>query len=760
MQIQNDYFLLYHGKNAIEIESVVLNSISNEYYPILSLILTLKKNNFTKIIKLKHFKELLKFIYPKEIATLEDIYPIQQAVFSYLYDDEISYTFDDVVRHIKYLHTQEILPLDNYKKLISLFENSLEIENDKTITHISQIDTMTFKEAKEFLLENIEQLKRLFSTDSIKQELVTLKNYLNNQIFSVGITGVINSGKSTMLNALIGKEILGSSVVPETANLTILKYGQASARVFYWNKAEWENIIHGAKSIESMKNFVEQTEDKFALELEKYITEDSFSETILVEDISNYTSVKSSNSKCNLVKYVELNYNLEFLKDNIEIVDTPGLDDPVVQREEITKEYLSRCDVMLHLMNVSQSATAKDIEFIIDAILYQYIAKILIVITHADTVSKKDIQEVISYTKSSIKKQLENLNKSSRVDYILEHIDFIPISAKVALLHKIEPSNPQDSGFVQLEEYLQDTLFGKSNNKSELIIRSVNDKLKKYIDREKHFYNYSLEVLSQSKTQLKESLENKRGKHSNAISLIIQDMTMYKNESIHHLKRLDSFLNEEFLDLKNVIKERLYVDVKYSYEKDKKIPDSSRSKIILQTALKDGIIDIVRDYRYKFSRKEENYIVNYERKIKNIDPKNESNYIYINIKNFFEDSFLDGFLTFSTDVFVSKILNAIKNSKSSKLEFLNDELYSIIEEEMDVIVKKLHLKAKQEATMLINKLFELIFENINIIKERFDKEESFIQNTLDNYDENCEDNSINIIQKIKEIEVIKSGLSI
>ena len=40
-------------------------------------------------------------------------------------------------------------------------------------------------------------------------------------------------------------------------------------------------------------------------------------------------------------------------------------------------------------MNVSQSATLKDVRFIIDAVLYQNISNFLVVITRADTVGKK-----------------------------------------------------------------------------------------------------------------------------------------------------------------------------------------------------------------------------------------------------------------------------------------------------------------------------------------------------------------------------------
>ena len=47
----------------------------------------------------------------------------------------------------------------------------------------------------------------------------------------------MNAGKSTMLNALMGREILGSAVVPETANLTIVKHNVTeNAKVYYWNE--------------------------------------------------------------------------------------------------------------------------------------------------------------------------------------------------------------------------------------------------------------------------------------------------------------------------------------------------------------------------------------------------------------------------------------------------------------------------------------------------------------------------------------------
>eukprot|EP01029_Cantina_marsupialis_P014887 TRINITY_DN32581_c1_g3_i1.p1 TRINITY_DN32581_c1_g3~~TRINITY_DN32581_c1_g3_i1.p1 ORF type:complete len:388 (-),score=69.97 TRINITY_DN32581_c1_g3_i1:8-1084(-) len=341
---------------------------------------------------------------------------------------------------------------------------------------------MPFKEAKVYIEDIITQLKESFITDDFKKELNETKDYLDHQKFSIGITGVMNAGKSTMLNALMGQEILGSAVVPETANLTIVKYGKPQAKVFYWNKHEWEKIEQSGENLKSIKDFVSETKQIFADELQTLIKDESVSESVDINNLAAYTSAEASGKKCNLVKYVELNSELNFLKEGIEIVDTPGLDDPVIQREEITKEYLANCDLMIHLMNVSQSATLKDVEFIIDALLYQNVTKLLIVITRADTVSKEQLDEVIAYTKSSIETQLRKQNKDSKLNYILEHIKFIPISGKMALLHRTGRSeeaikagyNIEDTGILEIEDYLQDTLFGAKSSKSDLIIKKDN----------------------------------------------------------------------------------------------------------------------------------------------------------------------------------------------------------------------------------------------------------------------------------------------
>ena len=229
-----------------------------------------------------------------------------------------------------------------------------------------------------------------------------------------------------------------------------------------------------------------------------------------IKDLAHYTSAKASDKKCNLVKSVELYTNLDFTKDGVTIVDTPGLDDPVVQREEITKRYLNECDLMIHLMNVNQSATLKDVEFIIDALTYQSISRLLVVITRIDTVSEEELNEVIAYTKRSIKEQLERNNQEMKFNSIIEKIDFLPIAGQMALFHKTGREKEaldkgydlEKSGILKIEEYLQEVLFGGANEKAKLLLKSNEKTLLNVIENTQEMFEEEIKNLSLTSNEI------------------------------------------------------------------------------------------------------------------------------------------------------------------------------------------------------------------------------------------------------------------
>ena len=780
MSLVNDYFLLYHGitfEQNLDVEEIEA-TIDEDTFTIFALIVSATRKNFDKYLPLTSFKTLCQQLNVKSPSSNNELNHLQHNIVQAILSNKSKQNISILHSSFEYLKSENIINNENYNKLISLFdykELDLIEENNNLANNINKHDAKksSFKVLKSKIEDLLSELKNDLSNSEILDELKGTQNYLDNQKFSIGITGVMNAGKSTMLNALMGREILGSAVVPETANLTIVKHNPTdNAKVFYWNQQEWDRILKSAEQLESMRDFVNETNRIFGDELKNYIRPVSRFDEVDINDLSSYTSAESSGKKCNLVKYVELGSKLDFLSDGIEIVDTPGLDDPVIQREEITKEYISACDMMLHLMNVSQSATLKDVEFIIDALLYQNISKLLVVITRADTVSKEQLEEVINYTKSSIERQLKAQNKDSKLDYILKTIKFIPISGKMALLHRTGREQEaidagysiEDTGILEIEQYLNETLFGSNSQKGELVIQSSKNQLQKIIEKQNSFYNYELKLLSKSKDELEKELvdfNKRKAVNTRIFQAMSEDINYYKNDSKEYINSLETFLQSELFELQNIIKQRVVNDTRYSLEKTKKRPENARVKVIVETAIKDGIIDVIRDYRYKFIKKSQTIGEQCEQKYHDlgflIGHKNEN----FDARGFFQEDFKSGFLTSNNEIMVNQIILAVTNAKETKLNELDRNIEDIVKNQFKAIEEDIKIKAKRVSSILIETFFNTLNAPLKEFEQRLINEEATLEEKISTFEENEKNKaelSIDLHKNIKKLESIMSNI--
>lgn len=241
MNLANNYFLLYHGTQIEKETTFNTSQYKNkaDFFDIAALILSPTRKNAQNYIGLNSFKELTKQISDRVPHNLNDLLQLQYCLIEAITLDTQKEDLEKLNKAFIYLKEEGVLEEANYNKLFSLFEPS-EVTYSKDDKESTQIKNQTTKERKSFhehkeqLESLIAELKTLFNSAEFKEELDATQTYLNTQKFSIGITGVMNAGKSTMLNALMGKEILGSAVVPETANLTIVKYDEnPSANVFF-----------------------------------------------------------------------------------------------------------------------------------------------------------------------------------------------------------------------------------------------------------------------------------------------------------------------------------------------------------------------------------------------------------------------------------------------------------------------------------------------------------------------------------------------
>ena len=513
-----------------------------------AIILCINPRNYDRLIKL----DSLKSIFDRANLNLNE-YSVELSQVGILNAIKaLKIDINKVLAGLNELAKNDIIDFNGYT-LISEFINSLELD----FKDISEATTQPFHKNLHTLNE-IHKILSEFNLKDLSQRLKNAYDSANNSKFKIAVTGVINAGKSSTLNALMNKKILGASNIPETANLSVLTYSEDEfAKVCFWSPEE----------LKSMDLEPQEIQDKI----------------IPIDELKSYTTASNEISK--MVKEVILGIKLDILKDGIDIVDTPGLDDAVVLREILTANYMSQSDFTLHLMNASQSATKKDMAFIVNTLKNGKSAGLIIALTHIDKLSQNDIKEVLNYTKNSIKTELSECGFD---ESLADETKFFTISAI------------KNIGIDELKSYLYESFFGSNSKKATLIIDNYKKELlniANLIEDDLKAQKTALTSDTSTAKELVKSLQNEIDEISSATNSI-------NSELENLLKRLNYDNENSNATLKAIsakIKDRVISDVKYATNKKIKL-DIARLGVIIESGFNDSFIDFFRDFKQQISK--------------------------------------------------------------------------------------------------------------------------------------------------------------
>ena len=747
----NNYFLLYHSTNyVLDNDTLLLNFEDDNFCEISALILTIKKEELDSYLELEEFKKLSKKIIINGFLNSSTLYE-----FCYLVLNKMIKKPDLVLSYIdvfNYLHSKSLINEKNYSKLVTVFKplslDTLHVDKKKN----------DFIQNKDILFSNIEKAKTLFESTSLIEDLSNLEKYIHNQIFSIGITGVMNVGKSTLINALLSKELLGTSVVAETANLSVIKYSKkAYTKVRFFNKNEFNEMLHTFSDKSEQDEYLKSIES--SLHVEKYVQEKSLVIDIERNELHRYTSASDSSGFSHIVKDVELGVDLDFLKDAIEIVDTPGLDDSLIVRESVTQGYVANCDLLIHLMNVNQSATQKDIDFIIDAVLNQNVTSMLVLLTKADNISKKDLQEVIKYTKNSIQKQLSSINDETKALKILESLQFLSVSAKTAL----DVNKRKQSGIVEVEDYLHNSLFSKSS-KNEQIIDTSSRKFIDIIKSQIKIYHYNLVLYSKDEGALEDELRSfniTKEQNNNIYKKIDTQIKSEYKEFKVFLNNLTQHMDSDISELKSKLMSRVFDEILYSLNKENATLKDMQLKMIIDKSLNHGFIDIVREHKYKLSKKVKSISKNIELSFDANNIKVDDLEDKFSMQKLFEKN-SNSNLTTASKLILKQTLILTKSITLSKIKNFKDEYTVVLDEEFTYV--KTHLEdTLDELNILLSKTF---FDTLRVPIERLKEELVEYEDSLEKQiflmrdkDKDIQELQIDTQSKINLLESMMESLS-
>ncbi|MBR6061569.1 MAG: dynamin family protein, partial [Spirochaetales bacterium] len=270
---------------------------------------------------------------------------------------------------------------------------------------------------------------------------------IESETLTIGVIGQMKAGKSTFLNAFVfGDDVLPASTTPMTAALSMITYGEKPKVVAeFYTKDDWSaQQMQATRSESSTEDDGEKSKIKAAKELTK-IAEKKLGSSLnsmlgrhqedRFENLVEY--VGAEGKYVGITKSVTVYYPKDYLK-GVNIVDTPGVNDPIVSREERTKEFLQKCDVVVLMLYAQKAMDATDTALLFDNVYKCGIGRVLIGINKYDICigNGETEDEIIENVRENIRKAADNRGDSTLLD-ILKEVKPIPMSAEAALITQI-----------------------------------------------------------------------------------------------------------------------------------------------------------------------------------------------------------------------------------------------------------------------------------------------------------------------------------
>lgn len=314
-----------------------------------------------------------------------------------------------------------------------------------------------YKQQKLIVTTVLEELKTIadeLNLPHASKEIQGDVKLLDDETFNLVVVGEFSRGKSTFINAMLGKTILPASSNPTTAVISKISYGTSPAFKLIYKDGRTETL--GEESFKNLK-VPPSAEDDCSDELEE--------EARQAEWVSG-------------INYAQVNYPLSFCEDNVDIIDTPGVNDISQERVEITYRYLNKADAAIMLLSAQQTLTASEIAFLKEQIIGNQIENFFVVINFKDAIAEKNYQEVLDFTKEHLTEHLKGIKRFPPL-FLVSSRQALTFRRKengetLSMKKMLElPASLETTGFLEFEAALKDFLFEEKGRV----------KLQKYVSR-------------------------------------------------------------------------------------------------------------------------------------------------------------------------------------------------------------------------------------------------------------------------------------
>ncbi len=350
-------------------------------------------------------------------------------------------------------------------------------DNNRIILNYDSVD-----QDIEYILDEIRQIRseKYFvevlgqtTLQKIKDYDISIKKRLHDK-FNIVVIGDFKRGKSTLINAMLGDNIVPAAVTPETVTINKISYSETP---------KTEAVLKNGK-----RATLAQTELKREV----------------IESLMQKLPAQ--------IDYIDIKQDIETLKD-ISIIDTPGVGDLLNKFDNQVAEYLVNADALIYVVSAKAPMSFSEQSFLSTSVMPQSFSRIFIVVNMADCLETEDnIKKIKDFTLDKAK----NISPNIYV-YTLSALDEL---CRKKNLKRPEPelSECLEQNFYEFENAIQnDIILQKDIIKStrgialtrillndiiariQLLKNSLKDNVDKLLASEDEFSNQNSELMKKIK---------------------------------------------------------------------------------------------------------------------------------------------------------------------------------------------------------------------------------------------------------------------
>jgi GTP-binding protein EngB required for normal cell division len=274
-------------------------------------------------------------------------------------------------------------------------------------------------------------------------QLDRLRDKVREHVFNLVVCGEFKRGKSSLINALLGAEVLPTAVVPLTSVVTVLAHADVPHVEVAFDSGEHRTIPPAA--------------------LPDYVTE------------------RGNPGNAKGVREVAVGWPAPWLAKGLRLVDTPGIGSVHQHNTELTHRYLPEADAVIFVASVDQPFSRNELDFLAE--IRGHSGKVFCVLNKIDHLSDAELAESTAFATHVLREALG------------EEVPVFPLSARLALQGRLA----NDAALLarsRLNAFDAALRCFLAEDRGAVWVRSISQHLRRLVDEVSRSAQFELAALS------------------------------------------------------------------------------------------------------------------------------------------------------------------------------------------------------------------------------------------------------------------------